>query len=173
MAVSSVSDPAAEPLRFFGAAGDRPLLEWSWVVGQLTEAGTFWVVAGGAARAHPRPVWGVWEDGRLILSLGSPVLRRQLANDAFVTVHLDSGTDVVILEGRATGHTADPADVRLYDEKYDWHYDADQYGPLTVVTPTVIMAWRAAGPAGRDGFATAGRWAVDPDSTGQHAAGES
>ena len=33
-----------------------------------------------------------------------------------------------------------------------------QYGPFTRIAPVAVMAWRAAGPAGREGFTHAGRW---------------
>ena len=42
--------------------------------------------------------------------------------------------------------------------KYDWHYDADTYGPFTRISPGVVKAWRAAGVAGRDSFQETGRW---------------
>ena len=51
-----------------------------------------------------------------------------------------------------------PALLTAYDAKYDWSYDVEQYGLFTRVEPDFVMAWRAAGPAGRDGFRQAGRW---------------
>ena len=139
---------------------DYDLLPWADVQRQLEEAGTYWVIAQGPGHPHPRPVWGVWVDDTLRLSLGSPVLRRELAADPTVTVHLDSGTDVVIVEGTASeleGVDVAPS-LAAYDRKYDWKYDADTYGPLTLVRPSTVFAWRAAGPAGRDGFKAAARW---------------
>jgi hypothetical protein len=40
-------------------------------------------------------------DQRLLLSIGTPSTLRALLADPRVTVHLDSGTDVVMIEGRA------------------------------------------------------------------------
>jgi hypothetical protein len=48
--------------------------------------------------------------------------------------------------------------VTAYDAKYDYSYDAASYGPPTVVSPAELMAWRAAGVAGRDGFTHSGKW---------------
>ena len=48
--------------------------------------------------------------------------------------------------------------IAAYDKKYDWTYDLEQYGPFTTIDPSNVLAWRAAGPAGRDGFAHTGRW---------------
>lgn len=153
-------DPGAEPLRLFGTVSDRPLLEWDWVDRRLTEAGTYWVTARpSSGHPHPRPVWGVWSERALILSIGSPVLAGALRRDPRITVHLDSGTDVVIVEG--TAQVMSEPDLKLmeaYNAKYEWTYSYDEYGPLTRVDSTVVMSWRSAGWAGRDGFESVGRW---------------
>src|SRR5436190_19306723 len=86
-------------LRMYGEAGAHAGLGWSWVQAELAGAGTYWLVLPTGAPPHPRPVWGIWLDDRLQLSVGSPVLRRAGAVGDAVTVHLDSGTDVVIVEG--------------------------------------------------------------------------
>ena len=93
----------------------------------------------------------------------APVLNRQLAQDPRVTVHLGSGTDVVIVEGTVVERTAEAVDD--YEAKYDWSYDVGEYGPLTVVAPATVLAWRSAGWAGRDGFQQTGRWGFAPVGT--------
>lgn len=150
--------PIPERLRMYGQPSDADGLEWPWVEGQLESAGTYWVVARGAGHPHPRPVWGVLDGARLCLSIGSPGINRSLREDPLVTVHLDSGTDVVIVEGSAAGTTSDASAVAAYDAKYDWTYDLAQYGPLAVVAISTVLAWRATGPAGRDGFTQTARW---------------
>src|SRR6476469_4063843 len=87
----------------YGQVSDTPALEWPWVREQLERAGTYWVVARSVAHPHPRPGWGVWADDALPLSIGSPVMARQVSADPRVTVHLDSGTDVVVVEALASG----------------------------------------------------------------------
>jgi hypothetical protein len=153
------------PIRFYGSPTDKPPLEWDDVEAQLGSAPTFWVVAAsGDDRPHPRPVWGVWSplgDADLWLTLGSPRLAADVAARPLVTAHLDSGVEVVIVEGAAE-LVRDPAAVArfvaAYDRKYDWVYDVEQYGPPTRITPTSVLAWRSAGWAGRDGFAAASKW---------------
>jgi len=153
-------------LRLYGAPSDHQPLAWQWVDDRLREPGTMWVTAVTEGYPHPRPVWGVWHQERLYLSIGTPAIRRALAVDPRLTVHLDSGTDVVIVEGRAVSGAPDggetsPQVLAAYDAKYDWSYDAVQYGWLTEVRPERILAWRAAGPAGRDGFTESGRWVFE------------
>lgn len=133
-------------------------LEWSWVDDQLAGAGAYWTVTPGDSHPHPRPVWGVWSANTLYLSIGSPTLRAAAASNAPMTAHLGSVTDVVIVEGVAVASTDDRSVLDAYNNKYDWDYTIDQYGPFTIVAPSKVMAWRSAGWAGRDGFRTTGRW---------------
>ena len=151
------------PLRLYGAASEHEPLPWSWVQDRLLAAGTYWVVAH-APDPHPRPVWGVWNDLQLYLSIGSPVLSRSIGPGFPVTVHLDSGTEVVIVEGAAApgvpGSTP-PSVIEQYNAKYDWDYQVGEYGELSVVMPATVKAWRSGGWAGRDGFQAAGSWDVN------------
>jgi hypothetical protein len=160
------------PLRMYGLPSEHPSLTWEWVRGQLEGAGTYWVIPGtvgpSGSHPHPRPVWGVWLDDELHLSIGSPVIRRALGSDPRMTVHLESGTDVVIVEGRlspvsATISASVSAKVlAAYDSKYDWHYDEGRYGPISRVTPETVLAWRTAGWAGRESFRETGSWRFGP-----------
>lgn len=152
--------PGSGRLRLYGSVSDKASLEWSWVDEQLAAAGTYWVTARTPGHPHPRPVWGVWMGGHLYLSIGTPVTARALEHNPLVTVHLDSGTEVVIVEGRAAGPVTEPDVLAAYDRKYDWSYDLDEYGPLTRVAPETVLAWRTAGWAGRESFQQTGRWAL-------------
>jgi len=151
-------------LRLYGHPSDKSLLDWAWVVAQLETAGTYWVIPRTMGHPHPRPVWGVWRNDRLYLSIGTPTTRRALAVDPAMTVHLDSGTDVVIVEGTAAGQVTEPDVIAPYDKKYDWKYHPTEYGPLQCVQPGVVLAWRAAGWAGRESFQQTGRWTFDDDA---------
>jgi hypothetical protein len=151
--------PEEGRLSMFGRPTDAEPLDWAWVDGELASAEVYWIVAGAVGdRPQARPVWGVWRDQRIEASVGSPRLRATIELGTPVTVHLGGAVDVVIVEGEVTGMTSDPDATAAYDEKYDWEYDTDRYGALTVVRPETVMAWRSTGPAGRDGFVAAGRW---------------
>jgi hypothetical protein len=154
------------PLRFYGAPTAVPPLEWEAVESQLNAAPTYWVASmSSLGHPHPRPVWGVWSPtggDDLWLTLGSPRIRMEVTARPLVTVHLDSGVEVVIIEGTAEPVTEPDrvaAFITAYDRKYDWVYDADTYGPPTRVAATSVLAWRSGGWAGRDGFTSAGKWA--------------
>ena len=155
--------PRAERLVMYGARAEADGLEWRWVEDQLVNAGAYWVVTPGSDHPHPRPVWGIWYDDELFLSIGSPKIKADAQAQGAVTVHLGSVNDVVIVEGRTAGSAADSHLLNAYTAKYDWNYTVDEYGPFTLVEPAKGIAWRSAGWAGRDGFQATGRWAFPPD----------
>jgi hypothetical protein len=98
----------------------------------------------------------------LHLSIGSPTLLRAIREEPAVTVHLDSGTDVVIVEGLITTPAlTTPAQIQAYNQKYDWDYQLLELGELTHVEPKRVLAWRSAGWAGRDSFQSTGCWIFD------------
>jgi len=153
-------DRPVERLALYGQPSDHETLSWAWAEGQLVAAGLYWVVAATPGHPHPRPVWGVWVDDRLHVSLGSPALRRAFADGVPVTVHLDSAIDVVIVEAGVVGPCDDAAVIAAYDAKYSYEYDLEQYGPFTTLQPTTVLAWRVTGPDGRDGFAQTARFTL-------------
>ena len=142
----------------YGSQAEVGDLGWEWVEDQLVHAGAYWIVTPGTEHPHPRPVWGIWNQKKLWLSIGSPRLKADAEVDGPVTVHLGSVNDVVIVEGRVAGSSSDNQLLDDYNAKYDWNYKVDEYGPLTIVEPTKVIAWRTAGWAGREGFQATGRW---------------
>jgi hypothetical protein len=94
----------------------------------------------------------------LYLSIGSLRVSRDLQDDSAVTINLSSDTDVVIVEADAAGVTGDAHYVAQYNTKYNWNYTTNEYGPLTIVAPKTIIAWRSQGWAGREGIKQSGRW---------------
>jgi hypothetical protein len=138
-----VSEPAARRPSFPGyGVPDDPdgMLPWSWADEQLASARNYWVSTVGP---HASPVWGLWEDGGLLFSCGSGSRKaRDLARDPRLVVHLESGDDVVIVEGAAEPAAATEADVEEYERKYAYRPAAGE-GWYRVV-PARVLAWREA-----------------------------
>lgn len=79
------------------------ILPWEHVIERMKSALNYWIAtASPDGRPHATPVWGVWLDGQFYFD-GSPRTRRgrNLAKNSAVTVHLESGNDVIILQGDA------------------------------------------------------------------------
>lgn len=81
----------------------KGLLAWSHLEERLAAATVYWIATSGP-RGVPRvrPLDGLWHAGVLYVG-GSPETRwaRDLVGNPRVAVHLDDGSDVVILEGEA------------------------------------------------------------------------
>ena len=138
-------------------------VEWKTASALLEAAGGYWLVTtNGDGTPHARPVWGVWLDDRLLLSVGSHVHNRNLRARPRVSVHVDGVLDVVIVEGRAHQLERDdpviPRFLEVYDPKYDWQYSLDELPPPVAVAPSTVIAWRSAGAHGRDGFRATSKW---------------
>jgi hypothetical protein len=100
------------------------------------------------------PAWAVWLDDALYLE-GSPATRRarNLAKNPEMVVHLESGDEVVILEGLAEDAAPPPPPLgeRLaaaFTAKYGntrWEYrpapDQWDQGGLWVMRPRVAFGW--------------------------------
>jgi Pyridoxamine 5'-phosphate oxidase len=133
---------------------NKDLLPWSFVEEKMVEARNYWV-ATATKSGHPAatPVWGAWVDGKFYFD-GSPQTRRgrNIAQNPRVVVHLESGDQVVILEGKARIFSGAPE--RALAEKvaaaYSAKYSASGYSPtpeqwdaggLFVFEPETAMGW--------------------------------
>lgn len=133
---------------------DDGMLPWVWAEERLHSAPNFWFsTVRPDGRPHSSPVWAVWHEGRVYFD-GSPETRRMknIAANPNVSVHLESGNEVVILEGLAEAVSPPPPRdlaerlATRYAEKYHaygYAPSADQWdeGGLYVMTPRIGLAW--------------------------------
>jgi nitroimidazol reductase NimA-like FMN-containing flavoprotein (pyridoxamine 5'-phosphate oxidase superfamily) len=127
----------------------KGLLPWSHVTERMAQAMHYWIcTVDPNGRPHATPVDGLWLDDQLYFG-GSPQTRRNrnLAANPAVCVHLESGTDVVMLQGEADLHTPDRAfAIRLAEasaKKYGYAPKPEDYeaGGVHVFHPRVVFAW--------------------------------
>jgi nitroimidazol reductase NimA-like FMN-containing flavoprotein (pyridoxamine 5'-phosphate oxidase superfamily) len=129
------------------------MLPWSWAVERLERALNYWVsTTRPDGRPHAMPVWGAWLDGILYIE-GDPETRRlrNLAANPAVVAHLESGDEVVIIEGVAEELRAPDRELttRLaaifrakYKPKgYEPEPESWDGGGLHGVRPRVAFAW--------------------------------
>jgi hypothetical protein len=130
---------------------DEGMVPWSWAVEQLTAARNYWFCTTRPdGRPHAMPAWAVWVDDALYFD-GSPATRRgrNLARNPSLVVHLESGDQVVILEGEALeAGKPDPALaerlVAAFEAKYpDYHPAPTSWdeGGLWRLQPKVAFGW--------------------------------
>jgi hypothetical protein len=94
------------------------------------------------------PVWGVWVDGAVLFSTDPSSLKgRNLAARPDVVIHLESGDEVVVLEGRVAPIASERLEVfvEAYDAKYGHRIDTSNpdFG-LYQLEPERVLAWREA-----------------------------
>ncbi|HLY64124.1 MAG TPA: pyridoxamine 5'-phosphate oxidase family protein [Chloroflexota bacterium] len=124
------------------------MLPWSALSEAFAAARSYWIGSTRAdGRPHAAPVWGVWLDETLHFSTGpASVKGRNLARRPEVVVHLESGDDVFIIEGRGERVTNRDVLSRFadaYDAKYSFRPNPDDPGGLfCAVRPTAAYAWR-------------------------------
>ena len=129
----------------------KGMLAWEDATEQLARARNYWVgTTRPDGRPHLMPVWGLWVFDRLYFGTDMRSRKaRNLASNPAVVVHLESGDDVVIVEGKAVR-------VEVFDEellkeidresfaKYGMHVKEQPKGSEVIyrLEPSVAFAWR-------------------------------
>lgn len=131
-------------------------MSWSDVEQRLLAAQHYWLsTVRPDGTPHSVPRWGVWLDGRFYYD-GAPTTRhaRNLQGNPACTLTLESGTQVVIVEGVSTATSADPdglgARLATAFEKYHPQYapgpeawSGQDGGGLRMLIPRRALAWFA------------------------------
>lgn len=117
-------------------------IEWGWVVKRLTASRSYWVATTRAdGRPHLSPVWAVWTDGALHFFTDPESLKaRCLRRDPRAVIHLESGDEVVILEGVARPARATAEVVYDYERKYGIELGEEPEGMFRL-SLTKALAW--------------------------------
>ena len=124
------------------------LLDWGWAETRLEQAHNYWVAsASEGGRPHAAPVWGLWLDGAFYFSTARGSRKgRNLAANPQAVVHLESGDEVVMLEGaleEVVGKKELAALAAAYGEKYTLEITFDgQSSVVYVLKPERAFAWR-------------------------------
>jgi general stress protein 26 len=117
---------------------------------KLTREKVYWISSSSRqGRPHAAPVWGIWKSDVFYFETDpNSVKARNLRSNPAVVVHIQDGSDTVIVEGRATIE-ADSMVLRTllkeYARKYDYRPDWSDSRVQVVfrVQPLVVHAWHA------------------------------
>ena len=123
-----------------------PEISWERARERLEGARNYWICSVGTGRPHAMPVWGLWLEDAFYFSTARDSRKgRNLAANPAVSVHLESGDDVVILEGEIEVLADAEALARFvdaYDVKYQVRPDADDpANAVYVLRPRVAFTW--------------------------------
>ena len=136
------------PFRGYGVSdSDEGMVAWSWAAERLEASRNYWIsTTRPDGRPHAMPVWGAWLDNAFFFSSGRDSAKaRNLAANPAIVVHLESGDETVILEGRAERVLDDALSRRVsevYWPKYDFTPDTSgEADSWFVVRPARAYAW--------------------------------
>jgi len=136
------------PRHYQSAASDAGLLPWSHVEDQLARARNYWLATTRPdGRPHVTPVWGAWVDQAFYFDgIFTAHWAKNLATNPAVAIHLESGVNVVILEGTVEDMVPD-ADlaariVEIYAAKYVSPLPQAARG-MYRLRPHSVRAWRS------------------------------
>lgn len=130
----------------YGLKERSQYLPWEHARQRLERSRNYWVCTSRPdGRPHSMPVWGHWIEDVLYFGTGRSSRKgKNLAQNPSVSVHLESGDDAVILEGRVSEvsdramlHKLDSA----YRKKYKVPLNTDPDTVVYAVRPRVVMAW--------------------------------
>lgn len=128
----------------------KGLLPWSWAEQRLKKSHNYWITTVKPdGSPHTMIVWGLWQDGRLLISTGSQSRKaRNLAANPNCIVATEKANEAIIVEG-----VAELADVPArrkflaqYTRKYHWDMSAmkkdilSMKEPVFAVRPKVVFA---------------------------------
>jgi general stress protein 26 len=140
----------------------KGLLPWSHVGERMEPARNYWICTTRPdGRPHVMPVWGVWVDDKFYFGTARASRKaRNLVSNPAMAVHLESGDDVVIVEGYAEEIT-DSSELGQVDKGYLKKYQMGLSGhPGNTVIyglkTRVAFAWRE-----NDFNLSATRWTFD------------
>ena len=128
------------------------LLPWSWARERLERAHVYWLATSSpAGRPHLIPIWGAWVDDRWYVEGGQTRWQRNLHANPQLAIHVEVGSEVVIVEGAATELLAPAPAVAApivagyakYRDPEDYEADPANWaaGGLWCLEPMVAFAW--------------------------------
>lgn len=121
--LSPVSSRPHAPSSYGIATPREGLLPWSWAVERLAAARNYWVASVSADGVpHAMPVWGLWLGDAFWFGTDRASRKaRNLVGNPRLSVHLESGDEVVILEGVVT-EARDGAALESFAAAYEAKY---------------------------------------------------
>jgi len=125
----------------YGLKKRKEYLPFSHAEERLEKSRNYWISTSRPdGRPHSIPVWGFWMDGVLYFGTARASRKaRNLAHNPAVSIHLESGDDVVILEGAVV--EVDLSDKSTF-KKIDSASRAKYQMPLMISPETILYSVR-------------------------------
>lgn len=134
-----------------GLAGALP---WSFLQERIAKERNYWLATSRPdGRPHVMPIWGVWLDDAFCFGTDpNSVKGHNLAKNPHAVVHLESGDDVVVMEGIVDRVKSGPS-VKRYVDMYNAKCKIKPGNSYHRLKPGLVLAWLE-----KDFPKTATRW---------------
>jgi hypothetical protein len=118
-------------------------IQWPDIEQKVSTARNYWIgTVTSKATPHVAPVWGVWHESLFYFGTDRKSRKaRNIDSNPSVNLHLESGEDVVIIEGEAgfiLSHILPEKVADLYLAKYGIQLRGN---PVYRIIPRKILAW--------------------------------
>jgi pyridoxine/pyridoxamine 5'-phosphate oxidase len=123
------------------------LLDWVEIEPRLIASHNYWLsTIRPDGRPHAAPVWGIWHEGAFYFNTGDRSQKhRNLKHQPYAVMHLESGDEVVIVEGIVDTTTGEGLLTQLnkeYHQKYGLAIVEDaRNGYAYRLKPRRALAW--------------------------------
>ena len=117
------------------------MLPWDWAVERLERSRNYWICTTRPdGSPHAAPVWGLWWNDAVLFGT-SPESRkgRNIERDPRVAIHLESGDEVVVLDGEIDRVPIDGSVADAYEAKYGFRPGTE--GEWYSLRPKRAFAW--------------------------------
>lgn len=121
---------------------NEDILTWDKVNDWMEQSKSYWIATTKFdGKPHARPIWGIWYENIFYFGGGQKTQNvKNLLRDTRITVHTESATNVVIIEGKAEQFRDDEIH-EILGKKYETRYDLFHPPPFWRVIPEVVFAW--------------------------------
>jgi general stress protein 26 len=143
----------------YSGKGKPKFLPWTWVTERLERSHNYWICSTRSdGRPHAMPVWGIYVDNAVVFSTAPSTLKaKNMKRNPAIIVHLESGDELVVLEGNVEMIKLNKPIDDAYNAKYKMRLSSFP-GPAAIyaLKPKVVLAWRE-----KDFPTSATRWQFD------------
>ncbi|RMD54025.1 MAG: pyridoxamine 5'-phosphate oxidase [Candidatus Thermofonsia bacterium] len=126
---------------------EEGLLPWTWLSERMAASRSYWLATvQPTGKPHAAPIWGIWLDEQFYFGTDRHSRKgKNLAANPQAVVHLESGDEVVILEGYVEEVPDSPLHDRytaVYEAKYHFRPGPPNETAVTYrLVPTAAFAW--------------------------------
>ncbi len=136
-----ISEPRRPIIPDYGISEEKTcLVSWNDVNSWMDQSKNYWINTIRGNFPHSRPIWGIWFENIFYFGGGSETRNaKNLQQNNNISVHTESGENVVIIEGY-TEQFSDEELNRFLGELYQKRYGMFHPPPFWRVIPRTVFA---------------------------------